>query len=112
MTHTYLVNPDTKGAWRCPDALVDLYVKKRGWKVAPDPEAAEDIPPAPAPVLETEEPTAFDPTGKKVKDVLAYIDPLRESHPGEVARVLLLERQGEQRPTILGTADADETKEK
>jgi hypothetical protein len=101
-THTFMVNPETKGEWRCPNALVDIY-EKRGWKKAKDPEdVADAVSAPPAPVADDVEPTAFDPAGQKVKDVLAYIDPLRDSHPGEVARVLLLERQGENRPSITG----------
>jgi hypothetical protein len=101
-THTFMVNAETKGEWRAPNALVELY-EKRGWKKAKDPEDVDDVVSAPAaPVAEDVDPTAFDPTGQKVKDVLAYIDPLRDSHPGEVARVLLLERQNENRPSITG----------
>lgn len=100
-THTFMVNAETKGEWYCPDPLVETY-EKRGWKKAKDPEEVPDAVSAPPAPVADEEPTAFDPTGQKAKDVLAYIDPIRDSHPGEVARVLLLERQGENRPSITG----------
>lgn len=109
-THQWMRNPETKGEWECPLALVDVY-ERRGWEQFEPPEDVDFLPVPADTQDEDPEVTSFDPHGKTVKAVLAYLDPIRETHPGEVARVLHLEAQGQNRPHILGIADADETKE-
>jgi hypothetical protein len=109
-THQWMRNPDTKGEWECPIALVDVYTR-RGWEPFEPPEPVEYIP-TPVDVQDVEpEVTAFDPGDHTVKDVLAYIEQYQTDSPGEVQRVLALEAAGKNRPTILGIADADENKE-
>lgn len=109
-THQWMRNPETDGEWACPLALVDVYVK-RGWEPFEPPEPVEFLPTPVAAVDEEPEPTAFDPGDHSVKEVLAYIEQYQTDSPGEVQRVLALETAGKNRPTILGIADADETKE-
>lgn len=100
---TWMRNPETGGVWACPDPLVSLY-ERRGWETTDDPEAVdEELLPRPVSAADpADEQTGFDPNDHTADEVNEYLDPLRETSPGEVDRVLLLERQGKNRKSITG----------
>jgi hypothetical protein len=90
-THTWMKNPETNDIpWACPNALVDLYIDKRGWELCDDPDAEPDV-----------EVSGFNPADHTVEEVHEHID-ANEDSPGEVERVLELERAGKNRKSLVG----------
>ena len=99
-THVWMHNPETDGVWACPADVVDV-MKGRGWEVTEAPDDSLDGLFDPAADDEPES-TAFDPSEHTVQEVNDYLDQHRENAPGEVERVLELERAGKNRTTITG----------
>lgn len=109
-THVWLHYPETGAVWECPVDVAAVFVG-RGWEptdppapqnpVVFDPLPAKHVPsdvvPPEAPVVQT----GFDPDEHDVKSVNKHLAEHAESAPGEVARVLQLEADGQARKGIL-----------
>lgn len=106
-THVYLTHPDLpeNPPWACPVGVADSYIKDRGWLYAQPQDTTWDG------LLDstTAEPngaqTGFDPTatGVSVEQVNDHLKKHAEANPGEVVRVLELEKAGAARKGILET---------
>jgi len=100
-THVWLHHPETDGTWECPVDVEEVFLG-RGWEHCPAPDLSlkglfDDLPPQQRP---EEGVTAFDPAEHSAADVNAYLAQHADSAPGEVERVLGLERAGKDRSTI------------
>lgn len=99
-THVHLFNPETGGQWECPadPDLLDLYVNKRGWEYAqPRDDSLDGL--FDESTAEGADQTGFDPGKASVDEVNAHLAQFA-SAPGEVERVLELERAGRNRKTV------------
>jgi hypothetical protein len=103
--HVWLYNPDTEAMWQAPADYAHI-ARARGWVDSDGPvdefaDAAADTVPAEIPPAEDIQ-TGFDPSEHGFKEVLDYLNQYRDTAPGEVERVLSLERAGKNRKTITG----------
>lgn len=108
-THIHLYNPETGGQWECPADVVGVYVA-RGWEYSPAPDYSlvglfDDVPPAERP---EEGVTAFNPGDHTVEEINAYLAEHAATAPGEVNRVVELERAGKNRKTVVNPLDLQE----
>lgn len=85
-THVLVYNPNTEARWESPEDYLSVALA-RGWELA-EPEAE---------ILSDEEADGFDPSLHKVTEVNTY---LADADPDEVARVLQLEADGENRKSV------------
>ena len=97
-THVLVYNPETDARWECPPDYLPV-AKARGWQPAePEPDEYADV--FAESTAEGEGQTGFDPAEHSVDEVSAHLAKHAESSPGEVERVLDLERAGKNRKTI------------
>lgn len=105
-THVHVVNAETGGEWDCPVDFLPVAVQ-RGWVPAVPVVAVYDdlfdpgTGPEPGEPGGEPEETGFDPNEHTVAEVNAYLDSLDGQAPGEVARVLEVERAGQNRKGIV-----------
>lgn len=94
-THVLVHNPETGGRWECPPDYLPVALLK-GFELA-EPDDEPDLT-----GLQDEEPeqTGFDPSDHTGAEVEEHLATHAESSPGEVVRVLELERAGKNRKTI------------
>jgi hypothetical protein len=102
-THVWVKHEETGGVWACPAEYLPI-AELRGWEPvdAPDDSLEGLFDPSPLGRESEPEPTGFDPDQHTVKEVQEHIAKHRENAPGEVERVLELERAGQNRTTITG----------
>lgn len=109
-THVWMQNPETGGTWECPVDYAETAVD-RGWVYT---EAYDDSldglfdQPGTGPGEELEGgaiQTGFDPSEHTVAEINDHLAQHAESAPGEVERVLELERAGQNRTTVHGIND-------
>lgn len=98
-THVWLRYPPTDATWACPLDVADFYLG-RGWEysAAPGPtvEGLFDQSTAEGPNQ-----TGFDPADHDVDEVNDHLAKYADASPGEVERVLELERAGQNRKTVV-----------
>jgi hypothetical protein len=98
-THVHVHNAETGGYWDCPISYLPI-ARQRGWEPA---ERIDEGQPINA-IADAQpvEPVLFDPSapGVTAEDVSAHLAAHAEADPGEVERVLGLERAGKNRKTI------------
>lgn len=104
-THVHLTNPDIPdSSWWCPIEVADVYVDGRGWVHAPPPDTSldglfDDSTP------EGDAQTGFDPAEHTVAEINTHLAEHADTAPGEVDRVLALERAGQDRKTVVDPRD-------
>lgn len=98
-THVHVVHSETGGRWECPlDYLPTAQL--RGWEpVPPEDHTLDGL--FDDSSAEGENQTGFDPAEHGVDDVTAHLAKFAEASPGEVLRVLELERAGKNRKTVV-----------
>ena len=98
-THVWVKHSETGGVWACPVDYLDV-ARVRGWEPTDEPDTSLDglFDEATA---EGSSQTGFDPAAHNVDEVKTYLAEHQDS-PGEVERVLELERAGKNRSTITG----------
>lgn len=99
-THVWLHNPETGGTWECPVDAAEVFVEKRAWEYADAPDTSADGL-FDESTAEGEAQTGFDPSAHTVEEVNAHLALHADSTPGEVERVLELERAGKNRTTVV-----------
>lgn len=107
-SHVWLHNPDTDALWQSPTDYAPI-ARERGWVDSDGPvdsEATDETASA-SDAVEVDEQTGFDPSAHKSAEVNAYLDQYRDTAPGEVDRVLALERAGKNRKTVTGGITGD-----
>lgn len=96
-THVWVQHEETGGTWQCPADYLPV-AELRGWQIidAPDTDldGLFDEP------VDGVEQTGFDPSEHSVKEVNEHLAEHAEQAPGEVERVLELERAGKDRATV------------
>lgn len=96
-THVHVYNAETGGYWDCPISYL-ATARQRGWEPAERIDegqpinAIADAQPVEAPL--------YDPANDDVDGVSGHLALYAEIDPGEVERVLDLERNGKNRKTI------------
>jgi hypothetical protein len=109
-THVWLYNPMTDAYWECGPEAAEVYTGNAAW----DWQYATEAPGENADGLfdestaEGEAQTGFDPAEHTVEEVNEHLELHAESAPGEVDRVLELERAGKDRKTIVDPRGDDE----
>lgn len=98
-THVHVVHAETGGRWECPLDYLPT-AKLRGWEPA-EPEGDDLDGLFDDSSAEGEEQTGFDPAEHDVAAVSAHLALHSEASPGEVERVLELERAGKNRKTVV-----------
>jgi hypothetical protein len=106
-THVWLHNPKTGGSWECPVDAAETLVKYLDWEYAGAPDESFDGLFEES-TAEGEAQTGFDPAEHTVEEVNAHLALHAESAPGEVERVLELERAGKDRTTVVDPRGAGE----
>lgn len=108
-THVYVRNVETGGEWECPVDYLPV-AELRGFEPCEPRDGAldglfDDT------TAEGAAQTGFDPADHNVDEVNAHLAAHAESSPGEVVRVLELERAGKNRSTIVDprTSPGDDT---
>lgn len=98
-THVHVRHEETGGRWECPvDYLPTAQL--RGWRpVEPEDTSLDGL--FDDSTAEAEEQTGFDPAQHDVQAVSDHLAAHAESAPGEVVRVLELERAGKNRKTVV-----------
>lgn len=97
-THVHVAHEETGGRWECPvDYLPTAQL--RGWEPA-EPQADNLDGLFDDASAEGEEQTGFNPADHGVDEVSEHLAAYAEASPGEVVRVLELERAGKNRKTI------------
>lgn len=98
-THVHVRHSETDAVWECPIDYLPV-AQARGWEptTAPEPDVSGLFDAATA---EGSEQTGFDPAEHTVDEVNEHLSQHAEDSPGEVARVLTLERAGKNRVTIV-----------
>lgn len=100
-THVLVHNPETGGRWECPPDHLPVALA-RGWELAGP--AEEDL----TGLYDVEpEQTGFDPAAHSAADVNDYLALHAEKSPGEVVRVLELERAGKDRKSVVAPEGFD-----
>lgn len=91
-THVRVYNPETDGHWDCPEGYLEVALA-RGFELD-----------GPLPEVDLtglfDEAPLFDPAEHGVKEVSEHLAAHAETDPGEVERVLGLERSGKNRKSI------------
>lgn len=95
-THVWLHNPATGGLWECPVDLADLYVTRLGWEYGEPRDGSLD-----GLVDEPVEQTGFNPSEHTAAEVSDYLALHADETPGEVSRVLELERADKNRKSVV-----------
>lgn len=98
-THVHVVHSETGGRWECPLDYLPT-AKLRGWEPT-EPETDDLAGLFDDSSAEGEEQTGFDPAEHSVDEVSAHLAKHAEASPGEVERVLDLERGGKNRKTVV-----------
>lgn len=93
-THAWVKHNESGGVWACPIDYLDV-AKLRGWEPTDAPDTSLDG------LFDSSEQTGFDPSKRTVDEVNAHLAKHADSAPGEVARVLELERNGKDRATVV-----------
>lgn len=98
-THVHVIHQETGGRWECPVDYLPV-AQQRGWEPAEPEDASLDglFDEASA---EGKEQTGFDPAEHNADDVTAHLALYAESTPGEVVRVIELERAGKNRKSVV-----------
>ncbi|MEO5665514.1 MAG: hypothetical protein ABIR39_19790 [Nocardioides sp.] len=98
-THVHVAHSETGGRWECPVDYLPT-ARLRSWEpVEPEDDALDGL--FDDSTAEGEEQTGFDPAEHDVDGVSAHLAEHAESSPGEVVRVLELERAGKNRKTVV-----------
>lgn len=98
-THVHVINDETGGRWECPVDYLPV-ARQRGWSPA-EPEAHDLDGLFDDSSADGEEQTGFDPAGHTVEEVSDHLALHAEATPGEVVRVIELERAGKNRKTVV-----------
>lgn len=97
-THVHVIHQETGGRWECPVDYLPV-AQLRGWEpVEPEDHDLDNL--FDDTSAEGEGQTGFDPSEHTVDEVDAHLAAHAEATPGEVVRVLELERAGRNRKTI------------
>lgn len=97
-THVHVIHEETGGRWECPIDYLPT-ARLRGWEPA-EPEDHDLDGLFDDSSAEGEQQTGFDPAEHDVAQVSAHLARHADASPGEVLRVLELERAGKNRKTI------------
>lgn len=99
-THVHVHNAETGGYWDCPISYLST-ARQRGWEPVERP-VDEGQPINAIADAVSVEPVIFDPSapGVTADAVSAHLAAHAEADPGEVERVLGIERAGKNRTTI------------
>lgn len=102
-THVWMHNPETGGTWECPVDYAET-AESRGWVYT---QAYDDSLDGlfDESSAEGDQQTGFDPAEHTVAEINDHLAEHAESAPGEVERVLELERAGQNRTTVHGIND-------
>jgi len=98
-THVHVVHEETGGRWECPvDYLPTAQL--RGWEPAePEDTSLDGL--FDDSTAEGEQQTGFDPAEHGVDEISEHLALHAEASPGEVMRVIELERAGKNRKTVV-----------
>lgn len=98
-THVHVQHAETGGRWECPVDYLPV-ARLRGWEpVAPEVHDLDGL--FEDASAEGEEQTGFDPAEHGVDEVSAHLALHAKASPGEVVRVIELERAGKNRKTVV-----------
>lgn len=97
-THVHVIHEETGGRWECPIDYLPV-AQLRGWQPT-EPEVHDLDGLFDESSAEGDQQTGFDPAEHTVEEVDAHLALHAEATPGEVVRVLDLERAGKNRKTI------------
>lgn len=97
-THVWMAHPGISEPWACPVDFVKT-AQERGWTYADAPGAAV--------TAEGTAQTGFDPAQHDVDVVNAHLVKHLDA-PGEIERVLLLERDGKDRKTVVDPREPEQ----
>lgn len=98
-THVHVVHEETGGRWECPVDYLPV-ARLRGWEPA-EPEDHDLDGLFDAGSAEGEEQTGFDPAKHTADEVSEHLAQHAEASPGEVVRVIELERAGKNRKSVV-----------